>query len=57
MHFLLANRSRFLAPLLRKLVVETPELFTDYDGNRVLCDRVVECLCGGDLQRDDADVG
>jgi len=57
LHFLLTDRGRFLAPLLRKLVVETPELFTDYDGNRVLCDRVIECLCSGDLQRDEADVG
>jgi hypothetical protein len=57
LHFLLADRGRLLAPLLRKLIVETPELFTDYDGNRVLCDRVIECLCSGDPQRDEADVG
>lgn len=57
LQFLLTDRGRLLAPLLRKLVVEKPELFTDYDGNRVLCDRVIECLCSGDLQRDEEDVG
>lgn len=57
LHFLLSDRSRSIAPLLRKLVAEKPELFTDYDGNRVLCDRVIECLCSGDPQREGADVG
>lgn len=35
LHFLLSDRSRSLAPLLRKLVAEMPELFTDYDGNQL----------------------
>jgi hypothetical protein len=57
LRFLLNDRSGFLASLLRKLIADKPELFTDYDGNRVLCDRVIECLCSGDLQRKEADVG
>jgi hypothetical protein len=57
LHFLLSDRSRSLAPLLRKLVAEKHKLFTDYDGNRVLCDRLIECLCSGDPQREEADVG
>jgi len=56
LRFLLKDRSRSLAPLLRKLVTDRPKLFTAYDGNRVLCDRVIECLSSGDLQREEADV-
>jgi hypothetical protein len=30
--------------LLRKLIAETPRLFSDYDGNRLICDRLIACL-------------
>lgn len=42
--YILAPSTRSLAQLLRKLIAETPRLFSDYDGNRLLCDRLITCL-------------
>lgn len=57
LHFLLHGSGRTPSQLLRKLVADTPGLFNPYDGNQVLCDRVLECLCSGDVQRVEIDVG
>lgn len=42
LQLLLADKGRTIAQLMRKIVAESPELFTDYDGNQVLCDRLIE---------------
>ncbi len=44
LHYVLTPSVRSLAQLLRKLIAETPELFHDYDGNRLICDRLIACL-------------
>jgi hypothetical protein len=44
LHYLLQPSVRSLAQLLRKLITETPGLFHDYDGNRLICDRLIACL-------------
>jgi hypothetical protein len=31
--------------MMRKVVADIPDLFGDYDGNQVVCDRLVECFC------------
>lgn len=55
--FLLHGGGRAPAQLLRKFVADNRGLFHAYDGNQVLCDRVLECLCSGDAQRVEDDVG
>lgn len=57
LHFLLRDAARTPGQLLRKLVADAPDLFDSYDGNQVLCDRVLECLCSGDVQRSGAEIG
>lgn len=42
--FLLADHGRSAAQLARKVLAENPDFFGDYDGNRVVCDRVIEAL-------------
>jgi Ankyrin repeats (many copies) len=44
LHYILFPSTRTLAQLLRKLIAETPDLFSDYDGNRLICDRLIACL-------------
>lgn len=44
LHYILSPSRRTLAQLLRKLIAETPSLFSDYDGNRLICDRLIACL-------------
>jgi hypothetical protein len=44
LHYILFPSPRNLAQLLRKLIAETPSLFSDYDGNRLVCDRLITCL-------------
>jgi hypothetical protein len=44
LHYILTPSTRSLAQLLRKLIAETPRLFSDYDGNRLICDRLIACL-------------
>lgn len=57
LHFLLRDVGRTSAQLLRKLLADRPGLFKAYDGNRVMSDRVVECLNSGDRERVEHDVG
>lgn len=40
--YILAPRRLSLSRLIRKLVAEQPSLFGDYDGNQIVCDRLVE---------------
>ncbi|MTW02687.1 ankyrin repeat domain-containing protein [Pseudoduganella ginsengisoli] len=56
LHFLLQDNSRTPTQLLRKLIAEKPALFDAYDGNRLLCDRVIETLYSGDRQRAGTDI-
>jgi hypothetical protein len=42
LQFLLSEQGRTLAQLMRKIVSESPDLFTAYDGNKILCDRLIE---------------
>lgn len=44
LHYLLTPSTRSLAQLLRKLIAETPSLFSAYDGNRLICDRLIACF-------------
>jgi hypothetical protein len=44
LQYILSPSTRSLAQLLRKLIAETPDLFSDYDGNRLICDRLIACL-------------
>jgi hypothetical protein len=44
LHYILSPSTRSLAQLLRKLIAESPSLFADYDGNRLICDRLITCL-------------
>jgi hypothetical protein len=44
LQYLLSPSKRSIAQLLRKLIAETPRLFSDYDGNRLICDRLIACL-------------
>jgi hypothetical protein len=44
LHYILSPSTRNLAQLLRKLIAETPNLFSAYDGNRLICDRLITCL-------------
>jgi hypothetical protein len=44
LHYILSPSTRSLAQLLRKLIAETPSLFSGYDGNRLICDRLITCL-------------
>jgi hypothetical protein len=44
LYYLLTPSVRSLTQLLRKLIAETPGLFHDYDGNRLICDRLIACL-------------
>lgn len=44
LQYLLTPSVRSLAQLLRKLIADTPGLFHDYDGNRLICDRLIACL-------------
>ncbi|WP_278401760.1 hypothetical protein [Stutzerimonas kunmingensis] len=40
--YILAPRPLSLSRLIRRLVVEEPALFGVYDGNRIICDRLIE---------------
>jgi hypothetical protein len=57
LHFLLHAGGRSPAQLLRKVLADRPGLFKAYDGNRVMFDRVVECLNSGDRERVEPDAG
>lgn len=44
LEYVLAPGKRTLAQSMRKVVADTPDLFGVYDGNQVLCDRLIECF-------------
>ncbi|WP_419951286.1 ankyrin repeat domain-containing protein [Methylobacterium sp.] len=55
LHYILSASTLSPAQLLRKLIAETPGLFSDYDGNRIICDRLITCL-GETWDEDNASV-
>jgi hypothetical protein len=57
LQFLLHGKGRTPGQLLRKLVTDRPELFNPYDGNRILCDRVLACLYNSAMHNEEVDVG
>ena len=44
LQFLLVERRRTIAQLMRKIAAETPDLFGPYDGSQVLFDRLIDCF-------------
>lgn len=46
--FLLNDKGRTAGQLIRKVVAENKEFFENYDGNKVLCDRLIESF-GADI--------
>lgn len=40
--YILTTRPLSLSRLIRRLVAEQPSLFSDYDGNQIVCDRLIE---------------
>lgn len=44
LEYVLAPRRRSLSQLIRKVVSDNPALFGPYDGNQVVCDRLIECF-------------
>ena len=45
LQYVLAPGNRNLSQMMRKVVAENPDLFSAYDGNHVVCDRLIECFC------------
>ena len=45
LEYILAPGGRNLSQLIRKVMADNQDLFDAYDGNQVLCDRLVECFC------------
>lgn len=48
LHFLLADKGRTTAQLIRKVAAENKGFFESYDGNQILCDRLIEAF-GADI--------
>src|SRR5450830_731465 len=46
--FLMADQGRTTAQLVRKVLAENPQFFPAHDGNRIVCDRLIEAL-GSDI--------
>jgi len=44
LQFLLIERGRTMAQLMRKIAAENPQLFVLYDGNQILFDRLIDCF-------------
>ena len=57
LEFILAQGERTLAQLMRKVVVDYPGLFSIYDGNKVLWDRLIECFGTDSCLHTNEDVG
>ena len=57
LHFLLLERRRTLAQLMRKMAAETPTLFEPYDGNQVVFDRLLDCFGSDSYHDPDVDSG
>jgi hypothetical protein len=45
LEYILAPGGRNLSQLIRKVMADNQDLFDAYDGNQLLCDRLVECFC------------
>jgi hypothetical protein len=45
LEYVLAPRRLNLSQMMRKVVADIPDLFSAYDGNQVVCDRLIECFC------------
>jgi hypothetical protein len=45
LEYVLAPGKRNLSQMMRKVVADNPDLFGAYDGNQVVCDRLIECFC------------
>jgi hypothetical protein len=56
LEYILAQGSRTLAQLMRKVVSNTPDLFTAYDGNQTVCDRLIECFGSDSCHHTDEEV-
>src|SRR5439155_20099371 len=56
LEYVLAPAGRTLAQLMRKVVADTPDLFTAYDGNQALCDRLIECFGSDSCHQTDEEV-
>jgi hypothetical protein len=56
LEYILTPRSRTLAQLMRKVVADTPDLFVSYDGNQMVCDRLIECFGSDTCQAINEDV-
>ncbi|MFO1228064.1 hypothetical protein [Roseateles sp.] len=54
--FLLADRGRTASQLIRKVVAEDRQHFGPYDGNQVICDRLIEALGADTCCSIDADL-
>ena len=48
LHFLLKDKGRTAAQLIRKVAAENRNFFHSYDGNQILCDRLIEAF-GADI--------
>ena len=44
LNFLLADKGRTVAQMIRKLAAENGSFFESYDGNQILCDRLIDAL-------------
>ncbi len=44
LNYLLSLGRRSLAQLMRKAVAENHDFFHEYDGNQIICDRMIECF-------------
>ena len=45
LEYVLAPGKLNLSQMMRKVVADVRGLFKDYDGNQVVCDRLIECFC------------
>lgn len=55
LHFLLADNGRTAGQLIRKVVADNKGYFDSYDGNQILCDRLIEAFGADICCRVDAD--
>lgn len=43
--YVLAPGTLNISQMMRKVVADIPDLFRAFDGNQVVCDRLIECFC------------
>lgn len=44
--YILTPRSRSVSQMMRKLIADNPSYFSDYDGNRIVCDVLMQTFTG-----------